>query len=111
MDHVKLFAKNEKEQETLIQTVRMHKQDIGMEFGFEKCAMLIMKGVEKRDNERNRIAKSEKHQNTWSERKLQVLGDIRGGLHPFEMKEKIRKEWLRRTRKFLKTKLCGKNLF
>ncbi len=43
MDDIKLFAKNEKELETLIQTIRIYSQDIGMEFGIEKCAMLIMK--------------------------------------------------------------------
>ena len=43
MDDIKLFAKNEKELETLIHTVRIYSQDIGMEFGIEKCAMLVMK--------------------------------------------------------------------
>ena len=43
MDDIKLFAKNEKELETLIQAVRIYSQDIGMEFGIEKCAMLVMK--------------------------------------------------------------------
>ena len=43
MDDIKLLAKNEKEMETLIQTVRIYSQDIGMEFGIEKCAMLVMK--------------------------------------------------------------------
>ena len=41
MDDIKLFAKNEKEFETLIQTERIYSQDIGMEFGVGKCAMLI----------------------------------------------------------------------
>ena len=39
----KLFAKNEKELETLIQTVRIYNQDKGMEFGIEKCTILEMK--------------------------------------------------------------------
>ena len=43
VDDIKLFAKNEKEQETLIHAVRIYNQDIGMEFGIRKCAMLIMK--------------------------------------------------------------------
>ena len=43
MDDIKLFAKNEKEQETLIHSVRIYSQDIGMEFGIEKCAILVMK--------------------------------------------------------------------
>ena len=32
MDNIKLFAKNEKESETLIQAVRLYSQNIGMEF-------------------------------------------------------------------------------
>ena len=40
MDDIKLFAKNEKELETLIHAVRIY---IGMEFVIEKCALLVMK--------------------------------------------------------------------
>ena len=43
MDGIKLFAKNEKELETLIHTVRIYNQDTEMEFGQEKCAVLVMK--------------------------------------------------------------------
>ena len=43
MDDFKLFAKNDKELETLIHAVRIYSQDIGMEFGKEKCAMLVIK--------------------------------------------------------------------
>ena len=42
-DDIKLFAKNEKELETLIHAVRIYSRNIGMEFGIEKCAMLVMK--------------------------------------------------------------------
>ena len=40
---IKLYAKNEKELETLIHAFRIYSQDIGMEFGIEKYAMLLMK--------------------------------------------------------------------
>ena len=43
MDDINLFAKNEKELETLIHAVRIYSQNIGMEFGIEKCAMLVIK--------------------------------------------------------------------
>ena len=43
MDDIKLFAKNEQELETLIQTVRIYGQIIGREFGREKNAMLVIK--------------------------------------------------------------------
>ena len=39
----KLFAKNKKELETLIYAVRIYSQDIGMDFGIGKCAMLVMR--------------------------------------------------------------------
>ena len=42
-DYIKMFAKNEQEQETLIHTVKIYSQDIGMEFGMEKCTMIVMK--------------------------------------------------------------------
>ena len=40
MDDIKLFTKNKKELETLIQTVRIYSQYI---VGIEKCALLVMK--------------------------------------------------------------------
>ena len=43
MDDIKSFAKNEKELETLIHAISIYSQDTGMEFGFEKCVMLVMK--------------------------------------------------------------------
>ena len=53
MDDIKLFAKNVKELETLILAVRIYSQDIGVEFGIEKYAMLVMKS-----GNRNGAAKS-----------------------------------------------------
>ena len=40
MDDIKLFAKNEKEMETLIHTVRIYSQDIRIEFGTENVPCL-----------------------------------------------------------------------
>ena len=40
MDDLKLYAKNEKELDTLVQTVRIFSEDIGMGFGIQKCAMV-----------------------------------------------------------------------
>ena len=38
-----LFAKIEKELGTLTQTVGIYSQYVGMEYGIEKCAILVMK--------------------------------------------------------------------
>ena len=38
MDELKLYAKNDKEREGLLSTVKQFSDDIGMEFGLDKCA-------------------------------------------------------------------------
>ena len=43
----KLFTKNEKELETQIQAVRIYNEDRGVEFGVEKCAILITRSRKK----------------------------------------------------------------
>ena len=42
MDDLKLYSRSEKELDSLLQTVRVFSENIGMEFGIEKCAMLVM---------------------------------------------------------------------
>ena len=47
MDDIQVFAKNEKELETLIQTERIYSQDTEIRFDVEKCVMLIKKTEKK----------------------------------------------------------------
>ena len=42
MDDFKLYNRREKRLDSLVQTVCVFSKDIGMEFGIEKCAMLVM---------------------------------------------------------------------
>ena len=42
MNDLKLYGKNEKQVDTLINTVRVFSSDIAMEFGISKCAVLVM---------------------------------------------------------------------
>ena len=56
----KILAKNEKELEILIQTIRIYSQDIEIDFEIEKCAKLKM-GKKKG---RNGTVQLEKHQST-----------------------------------------------
>ena len=51
MDDLKLYSRSEKGLDSLVQTVRVFSEDIGMEFGIEKCAMLVM--------EKGKIVKSD----------------------------------------------------
>ena len=42
MGDLKLHSRSEKGLDRLVQTVRVFSEDIGIEFGIEKCAMLVM---------------------------------------------------------------------
>ena len=48
--------------ESIVRNVRIFRQDIGMEFGIEKCAVLIIN--------KGKWQTARKCQNIWSERKL-----------------------------------------
>ena len=43
MDDLELYSQNQKGLASLVQTVRVFSEDIGMEYGTEKCAMLVGK--------------------------------------------------------------------
>ena len=47
IDDIKLFAKNEKDLKTRIQTIRIYSQNIGKEFDCEKCTKLTIKTVKR----------------------------------------------------------------
>ena len=72
MDDIKLFAKNEKELET-IYIVRIYSQDWEIEFGIEKCIMLVMKSGKQHMMEG---VKSSNNQNAQRKGSLQILEDI-----------------------------------
>ena len=42
MDDLKLHSRSEKGLDSLVQTVRVFSEEIGNEFGIEKCATLVM---------------------------------------------------------------------
>ena len=91
MDDIKLFAKNEKELKTLIQALGIYSEDIGMEFGIEKCAMLIMKSGKRQMTEGLELPNQEKNQNAWREGILNILGNIRSE-HPKTIRDERRGE-------------------
>ena len=78
MDDIKLFAKNEKELETLIYAVRICNQDIAMEFGIEKMCRAsfesgkqhLSDGMELPSQTRLECSEKRKHTNTWEFWKL-----------------------------------------
>ena len=42
MDDLKLYSRNEREQDSLVQTIHIFSRDVGMGFGLEKCAVLVI---------------------------------------------------------------------
>ena len=89
MDDIKLFAKNEEELETLLQSVRIYSQDIGMEFGLEKCAMLVMKSGKRHMMEEVELPKQEKNRTLREKENYKYLEILEAdAIKQEEMKEK-----------------------
>ena len=80
MDDIKLFEKNEKKKkkETLIHAVRIYSQDVGMQFGIEKCAMLIMKSGKRHLTDGMELPNQDKIGTLAEKRNLQILGYLEG---------------------------------
>ena len=110
MDDIKLFAKNEKELETLMHTVKIYSQDIGMEFGIEKCAMLVMESGKRHMTGRMELPNQYKIRTLGENDAYKYLGILESDtIKQMQMKDEIQKEYLRRTRKLLETKLSSRN--
>ena len=111
MDDIKLFAKNEKELETLIHTVRIYIEDKGMEFGIEKYALFVMKSGKRHLTDGIELPNQDKFRTLAENETYKYLGILEADtIKQVEMKNKIQKEYLRRTRKLLETKLNSRNL-
>ena len=101
MDGIKLFAKNEKELETLIHAIRIYSQDIGMEFGIEKCAMLVMKSGKRYMTDGMELPNHDKIRTLGEKETYKYLRILKPDT--INQMEMIRKEYFRRTRKVLET--------
>ena len=111
MDDLKLYSPNEKVFDSLVQTVRVFSEDIGMEFDIQKCVMLVMEkgNIEKSvgiDLPGGKVIKSLQEGES-----LKYLGILETGKFLGEKMNVIAsKEYIRRLRKVLKSKLNGGNL-
>ena len=111
MGNLKLYSRNEKELDSLVQTIRVFSEDTGMEFGIEKCDMLVIEkgkivksvGIEFPDgNVIKSLQEGESYKYLGILEADRILGE--------EMKLKVSKEYFRRLKKVLKSKLNGWNL-
>ena len=104
------FAKNEKELEALIHAGRTYSQDIRMEFGVEKCAMLIMKSGKQHLTDGMEQPNQDKIRTLGEKETYKYLAILEADtIKQVERKEKMKKEYPI-TRKVLETKLSCRNL-
>ena len=111
MDDLKLFAKNENQLKSLIHTVRIFSDDIRMEFGLSKCALLIMNRGRFERSEGIDMPNGEIMKSIDEGGGYKYLGILEAdGIKHGEMKETVSKEYVRRIRKILASKLIGGNI-
>ena len=112
MDDIKLFAKkNEKEPVTLIHAVRIYNQDRGMDFGIGKRATFVMKRSKRHRTDGIELPNQNKIRTLGENDAYKYLCIFKAyTIKQVEMKDKSQKEYLRRSRKLLDTKLSGRNL-
>ena len=110
MDNLKLHGSNDNEIDSLVKAVKILSGDIGMQFGFDKCAVLKMKrgkqvcceGIDLGDGVM--IEKAD-------EKEYKYLGILdKDNICQGKMKEKVKKEYYKRVRAVLKSKLNGGNV-
>ena len=105
------ICKKEKELETRIHALGIYSQNIGMEFGIEKCAMQVMKSGKRYLTDRMELSSQDKIRTLGKNEAYKYLGISEADtIKQVEMKDKIKKEYLRRIRKLLETKLSRRNL-
>ena len=110
MDDLKLFAKNVDQIEILVNAVRIFSEDIKMEFGLSKCGVLIMKRGKVVESDGLRMPDGTMMRNI-EEGGYKYLGILEvDGIKHDEMKEQLKKEYIRRVRNVLKSKLNGGNI-
>lgn len=112
MVDLKLYGSNEKELNSLVHTVRVFSSDIGMDFGIEKCAMMVRKRGKLDMSEGIRLPDG---------RIIRSIGDDVEGyrylgvleaddiMHD-EVKRSMQKEYIRRVKKTLPSKLNAGNV-
>ena len=110
MDDLKLYAQNDGELEGLLKTVKAFSDDIGMEFGLDKCAKATFKRGKLVTSENIELSDDTIIKQLDQEGTYKYLGVNEGdGVQHSKMKEKIRKECIPRVRSILKTELNSKN--
>ncbi|XP_063595812.1 uncharacterized protein LOC134772704 [Penaeus indicus] len=109
MDDLKLFAKNQDQIDSLVQTVHLFSEDIGMQFGLNKCGVLVLKRG-KMVKQNGVALPNGQMMKEIDESGYKYLGIVEmDKIKETDMKEKFTSEYKRRLKLVLKSKLNGKN--
>ena len=109
MDDLKLFSPNRQETVKQIEVVKRFSDDINMEFGLDKCAFLTLRRGRRIDTENiqvdDKIIEQLEQADVYKYLGIEESERIEQG----KMKEKIRKEYVRRLKMILKSQLKARN--
>ena len=110
MDDLKLYGSNQNEIDSLVRTVKIVTKVISMKFGIDKCGVLATnRGKEVECNGIELEGGEEIGQ--IGEEGYNFLGILeKDDIYQEEMEEKIRKEYFKRLRATLKSKLTAKHV-
>ena len=110
MDDLKLYGKSLRELDALVEVVRVYLRDIGMEFGIVKCAVLVLKTGVKTRCDGIRLPDGQLMKEV-DGNGYKYLGILEGAdIKTREMKELVKKEYLRRVKAVAKSRLYAGNL-
>ena len=111
MDDLKLYGTNQNDIETLIHTVRIFSDDIGMSFGLDKCATITLKRGKLSGGIPVSLPGGGEIQQLEEEDNYKYLGILEAdNIKHNHMKTKIKDEYLRRLKLVLKSKLNSGNM-
>ena len=112
MDDLKFYPKSERVLDSLIPTVGIFSEVIGLQFGIDKCALLVMKMGKIVKSGGIKLPKEKVIKSLEEEESHNYLGVLEAyEVMVNEMKDKVKKEYYKRVIKVLETKLNSGNVF
>ena len=111
MDDLKLYGKSERELNSLVNTVHIFSEDIGMKFGMDKCNVMVMERGKMKQTTGIKLPDGEVMKQIEKDG-YKYLGMIQDDqIRHKEMKLKLETEYLRRVKKVAKSKLYSGKMF
>ena len=110
MDDLKLFSSSDEKLQNQLKTVKEFSDDIGMKFGLDKCAKVTFTAGKYSHGENMEIDVDTTIRQLDPGESCKYLGmEENIGIQHKTMKEKVKKEYIRRVRAVLRTELTAKN--